>query len=87
MRLLASGDRAVMCRDVISEDCWSPVQGRNQICDGLWGGFSDSLRCFAVRTGLDSVGDPEAARIANLLSRRILVLKTHSLILVSSAVI
>ncbi len=75
-----------MCRYVV-EDLLVSSLGRNRICDGLWGGLSDSLRCSAVRTGLDSVGDPEAARIANLLSSRILVLKTHSLILVPSAAI
>ncbi len=51
----------------------------------FWDGLRDSLRGSAVRTHLHSVGDSEAAGIANLTSSRILVLKTHSLILFPSA--
>lgn len=75
-----------MCCDVI-EDLLVSGLGRDSICDGFRGGLSGSLRRSAVRTHLDSGGDPEAARIANLLPRRIWVLKTHSLILAPSAII
>lgn len=74
-----------MCRYVVEDLLVSYLWDRTE--DGFWGGLNDSLRGSAIRTRLHSVGDPEPAGIANLPSSRILVLKTHSLILFPSATI
>jgi len=75
-----------VCRDVIKDLLVASLR-RNRINDGFGAGLSGSLGRSTVRACLNSVRYPKTARTANLLSSRIRVLKSHSLVLVPSATI
>jgi len=75
-----------MCADVVKDALVANLRS-NRIDAYFRACLRGSLRCSTVRAGLHSIGDPEAARTTNLLSRWIRVLNSHSLVLVPSATI